>query len=92
MSMRFKRSLQKQRGQASILFALMVPGLFGVFALATDGARALQTSARLNDASEMAVLAIAGLNDDNLGSGGVKLINSWPNDIFEPIYLKLTTA
>lgn len=70
MSMRFKRSFQKQRGQASILFALMVPGLFGVFALATDGARALQTSARLNDASEMAVLAIAGLNDENLGSGG----------------------
>lgn len=50
----------QQRGHAAILFALMIPLLFGVFILGTDGARALQDKARLEEASEVAALAIAG--------------------------------
>ncbi|SJL82799.1 pilus assembly protein [Vibrio palustris] len=51
---------QRQQGHAAILFALMIPLLFGVFILGTDGARALQDKARLEEASEVAALAIAG--------------------------------
>lgn len=50
----------KQSGHAAILFAMMIPLLFGVFILGTDGARALQAKARLEEASEAAVLAVAG--------------------------------
>ena len=50
----------KQAGHAAILFAMMIPLLFGVFILGTDGARALQGKARLEEASEVAALAVAG--------------------------------
>lgn len=64
------RKIKKQSGHAALLFAMIIPGLFGIFTLATDGARALQTKARIEDASEIAVLAIAAHNDDNQDSQG----------------------
>ncbi|MDA0127750.1 TadG [Vibrio sp. MarTm2] len=64
------RKIKKQSGHAALLFAMIIPGLFGIFTLATDGARALQTKARIEDASEIAVLAIAAHNDDNVDSQG----------------------
>ena len=54
------RNRRDQSGHAALLFALMIPLLFGVFILGTDGARALQSKARLEEASEAAALAIAG--------------------------------
>tara|TARA_Y100001956_G_C4127358_1_gene191004 strand:- start:2833 stop:4083 length:1251 start_codon:yes stop_codon:yes gene_type:complete len=64
------RHIKKQSGHAALLFAMIIPGLFGLFTLASDGARALQTKARIEDASEIAVLAIAAHNDDNKDSQG----------------------
>ncbi|WP_217511973.1 TadE/TadG family type IV pilus assembly protein [Vibrio metschnikovii] len=58
-------SMQRQSGHAAILFALMIPVLFGVFALGTDGARAVQDKARLLEAVEVASLAVAGQGSDN---------------------------
>ncbi|PJC86089.1 TadG [Vibrio sp. HA2012] len=55
----------RQQGHAAILFVLMVPVLFGMFVLGTDGARAMQDRARLDDALEAASLAIAAHNDSN---------------------------
>ncbi|MBF9002234.1 MULTISPECIES: vWA domain-containing protein [Vibrio] len=57
MAMQLKN---KQHGHAAMLFAMLIPLLFGVFILGTDGARALQDKARLEEAAEMAALAIAG--------------------------------
>lgn len=54
-----------QQGHAALLFVMIVPVLFGIFALATDGVRALQSKARLGDAAEVAVLTIAAKNADN---------------------------
>jgi len=65
------KSIKKQTGHAALLFAMIIPGLFGLFTLASDGARAIQTKARIEDASEIAVLAIAAHNDDNDDSQGV---------------------
>ncbi len=48
-----------QKGHAAMLFAMMVPVLFGVFTLASDGARAIQDKARLNEALEVASLAVS---------------------------------
>ncbi|NRB42227.1 MAG: pilus assembly protein [Pseudomonadales bacterium] len=59
------KSISRQRGHAAILFAICIPALFGLFTLASDGARALQAKARLGDALEAAVLSIAAHNDDN---------------------------
>lgn len=56
------KNRRDQSGHAALLFALMIPLLFGVFILGTDGARALQSKARLEEASEAAALAIAGQN------------------------------
>lgn len=64
------KGFRKQSGHAAILFAMIIPGLFGLFTLASDGARAIQTKARIEDASEIAVLAIAAHNDDNKNSQG----------------------
>ena len=64
------KGLRKQSGHAAILFAMIIPGWFGLFTLASDGARAIQTKARIEDASEIAVLAIAAHNDDNKNSQG----------------------
>lgn len=68
-------SIRKQSGHAAILFAMMIPAFFGIFTLASDGARALQSKARLEDASEVAVLAIAAHNADNSGSSSGSAIN-----------------
>ncbi|WP_332402837.1 pilus assembly protein [Vibrio metschnikovii] len=59
------KSIQRQSGHAAILFALCIPILFGVFALGTDGARAVQDKARLLEAIEVASLAVAGQGSDN---------------------------
>ncbi|WP_332398264.1 TadE/TadG family type IV pilus assembly protein [Vibrio metschnikovii] len=59
------KSIQRQSGHAAILFALFIPILFGVFALGTDGARAVQDKARLLEAIEVASLAVAGQGSDN---------------------------
>ncbi|MCL9783345.1 TadG [Vibrio sp. S4M6] len=59
---------KKQQGNASIIFILMLAGMIGLFPLATDSAHALQTRALLDDASEVASIAIAALNDPNKGS------------------------
>lgn len=58
-----RNSRKHQQGHAAILFAMMIPALFGIFALASDGARAIQTKARIEDASEVAALAISAHND-----------------------------
>ncbi|EKO3657957.1 pilus assembly protein [Vibrio metschnikovii] len=60
-----RKSIQRQSGHAAILFALFIPILFGVFALGTDGARAVQDKARLLEAVEVASLAVAGQGSDN---------------------------
>ena len=52
-------SIHKQSGHAAMLFAMIIPALFGVFMLGSDGARALQTKARLEEAAEAAVLAVS---------------------------------
>ncbi|WCP68225.1 pilus assembly protein TadG-related protein [Vibrio tubiashii] len=59
-------SRRKQSGHAALLFALIIPGMWGFFTLAIDGSRALQTKARLGDASEVAALALAARNSSNL--------------------------
>ncbi|MGF1698374.1 VWA domain-containing protein [Vibrio lamellibrachiae] len=60
-----RHSLAKQSGHAAILFAICVPVLFGVFMLGSDGARALQTKARLEEAAEAAVLAVSAEDSQN---------------------------
>ncbi|MGF1756228.1 pilus assembly protein, partial [Vibrio makurazakiensis] len=55
-------SLKKQKGHAAILFALLIPGFYGLFALGIDGARAIQNRARLGDAAEVAALALSAQN------------------------------
>ncbi len=52
-------SIRKQSGHAAMLFAMMIPVLFGIFMLGSDGARALQTKARIEEAAEAAVLAVS---------------------------------
>lgn len=56
--------MKNMRGHAAILFALFIPGLFGVFILGTDGANMLQSKARLNEALEVASLAVAAQDSD----------------------------
>lgn len=58
-------SLKKQRGNAAILFALLIPGFYGLFALGIDGSRAIQNRARLGDAAEVAALALSAQNSAN---------------------------
>ncbi|QUM82982.1 TadE/TadG family protein [Moritella sp. 5] len=60
-----KAYYKRQQGHAALLFVMIVPVLFGIFALATDGVRALQSKARLGDAAEVAILTIAAKNADN---------------------------
>ncbi|MBV7296470.1 TadE/TadG family type IV pilus assembly protein [Enterovibrio paralichthyis] len=57
--MKIPSSRKKQRGVASIIFVLTFPLLFSVFVLAVESTRYLQTHARINDAVEMASLAVA---------------------------------
>ncbi|OOF06330.1 hypothetical protein BZG79_13615, partial [Salinivibrio sp. MA427] len=56
---------RQQQGHAAILFALFIPILFGIFTLGTDGARAVQDKARLEEAAEVASLAVAGAGSDD---------------------------
>lgn len=67
----------RQKGHAAILFVLMMPLLFSVFTMAIDGAKMMQNEARLDDALEIAALAVAAVNDDNEddGSGNGSQIN-----------------
>lgn len=51
-------SPNKQKGAAAILFILIFPALFAVFIWGIEGARMLQSSARLTDANESAILAM----------------------------------
>ena len=60
-----KYAMRKQSGHAAMLFAIMIPALFGVFMLGSDGARALQTKARLEEASEAAVLAVSAKDEQD---------------------------
>ncbi|MEZ8141123.1 pilus assembly protein TadG [Enterovibrio norvegicus FF-33] len=48
-----------QRGIASIIFVIIFPLLFSVFALAVESTRYLQTHARIGDSVEVASLAVA---------------------------------
>lgn len=57
-------SISKQSGNAAILFSLLIPALFVIFILASDGARALQSKARLDDALEAASLAVSAADVD----------------------------
>lgn len=50
---------RQQTGHAGILFVMMVPFLFGVFFLGTEGARAVQDKARLAEAIETTALVLA---------------------------------
>lgn len=59
------KPIQKQQGNAAILFVMCIPILFGVFTLASDGARALQSKARLEDAAEAAVLAVSAYGEED---------------------------
>lgn len=61
-----KRSPKHQQGSAALLFLMIFPALFAVFVWGLEGARMLQTSARLKDATESAALAVSSLsNVDN---------------------------
>lgn len=60
-----RHAMRKQSGHAAMLFAIMIPVLFGVFMLGSDGARALQTKARLEEASEAAVLAVSAKDEQD---------------------------
>ncbi|MBJ7551487.1 TadE/TadG family type IV pilus assembly protein [Marinomonas ostreistagni] len=60
------RSRKRLSGHAGLMFAMIFPVLFGMFIWATDGARMLQSDARLTDAMEVAVLAVAaGASDED---------------------------
>lgn len=71
-------NIDNQRGHAAILFVMLIPLLFGVFILASDGARALQSKARIEDASEVAALAIAAHDDKNpMSAYNISLVNNY---------------
>jgi tight adherence protein G len=59
------KNVRLQSGHAAMLFVMMVPVLFGVFTLGTDGSRALQSKARLSEAFEVASLAVAAQDSDD---------------------------
>ena len=64
--MRFYYTQKQQSGHAGLMFLLIFPALFGLFVWSTDGARMLQSDARLTDAMEVAVLAVsAQASDEN---------------------------
>ena len=49
----------KQKGSAALLFILIFPALFAIFVWGVEGARVLQSSARLKDAAESAAIAVS---------------------------------
>ncbi|MGJ7095431.1 pilus assembly protein TadG-related protein [Vibrio hannami] len=60
------RNIRKQKGHAALIVAIVFPALWMMMSLATDGSRALQSKARLDDAIEAATLAVAARNDPNV--------------------------
>jgi tight adherence protein G len=58
----YSNGLNRQKGHAALLFSMMIPVLFGVFAIGSDGARAIQDKARLSEAEEVASLAISAVD------------------------------
>ncbi|WP_087023846.1 TadE/TadG family type IV pilus assembly protein [Thaumasiovibrio subtropicus] len=56
----------RERGTAAILFVMLVPALFGVMALSIEGSRYLQTQARISDVAEVAGLALAAHNSEDI--------------------------
>ncbi|USD40095.1 pilus assembly protein [Vibrio sp. SCSIO 43135] len=57
-----KQSIQRQQGHAAMMFMLMFPLLLGIFALGVDGSKAMQDKARIEEASEVASLALTAQN------------------------------
>ncbi|PWI35229.1 hypothetical protein DI392_02890 [Vibrio albus] len=55
----------RQKGHAAIIFVLVAPIMFSLFSIAIDGARMMQNEARLDDALEIASLALAAENNPN---------------------------
>lgn len=65
----------KQRGHAAMLFTMMVPVLFGVFMFGSDGARAIQDKARLNEVLEVASLAVSAQASSNATTRATTALN-----------------
>lgn len=57
--------LNRQGGNATILFFLMILALFSLFTLGVEGGRYLRTESRLSDAAEIASLLMTATNSDN---------------------------
>ena len=82
--MPYSNPYKKQSGLAGIMFVLFFPALFGVYVWATDGARMLQSDARLTDAMEVAVLAVAAEGsdkDDDRVKTAKKFVNAYFSDV-----------
>ncbi len=56
----------RNKGTAAILFVMLIPALFGVMALSIEGSRYLQTQARISDVAEVAGLALAAHNSEDI--------------------------
>ena len=50
--------MKKQQGVAMIMFVMIAPVLMAIFFLGVQGARALQNKARIEDAVDMANMAV----------------------------------
>ena len=57
--MKYYQNSKRISGHAALMFLMIFPSMFGIFVWATDGARILQSDARLTDAMEVAVLAVS---------------------------------
>jgi tight adherence protein G len=82
---------KQQSGHAAILFVMCIPVLFGIFTLASDGARALQSKARLEDAAEAAVLAVSayGEEDDVSTQTGKDYVAHYMQDMSSLVDIKV---
>jgi tight adherence protein G len=58
-------TLKSQHGHAALLFCMVIPILFGVFTLGSDGSRMLQEKARMDEAVEVASLAVSAADASN---------------------------
>ncbi|GAA4902405.1 TadE/TadG family type IV pilus assembly protein [Ferrimonas pelagia] len=70
----------RQKGTATILFAILIPALFGMFVLGIDGVKALQDKARLLDATEAASLAVSARTVDVDDSTDLELAETLVNE------------
>jgi tight adherence protein G len=59
------KGFNRQKGVAALFYIMLVPPLFGLYSLGTDGALMIQKKARMNEALESATLAVAAKNDPN---------------------------